>query len=223
MKQEGGFTFLETLISLLLMGMILAASYGAFRVGVRASERGEGQKEENQRTRAVLSLMRRQLKSAYPYHLRDQGESWVYFFGSGEGVSFIASAGWPEAGGFERVTYFLQGEGSRRELWLRVSWPVFPADLIEDRKGRFSQQTLLLEGVEEIAWQFLRERGEELEWQDGWDGREEQTLPRAVRVAWKARVEGLLESWEMEVPLMVQTSARGIVGRRARRRLGRED
>ena len=84
MRRAAGFTLLEVIISLTITSLIAVMAYGALRLGARATQRGEEKKDEDQRTRALLSLVRRQLKSAYAYPLTDQGDSFVYFFGDRE-------------------------------------------------------------------------------------------------------------------------------------------
>jgi len=204
-KRSAGFTFLEVIISLTIMVLVTVVTYGTLRLAVRAAEQGEKRKEENQRMRAALSLIRRQLKSAYPYPIQDQGESFIYFIGEREGVSFISSVSRPEAGGFEKVTYVLQGQGKDKELWVRTSTPVLPADLIEGREGALSQEALVFSGVEEISWEYLWEIEEveiwRREWRQEWSGKEERTIPKAVRVTWQIQMSGFSQNWEMVIPI----------------------
>jgi len=221
MKRPAGFTFLEVIISLTIMSLVVMITYGALRLSVQAAERGEERREENQRMRAALSFIRRQLKSAYPYPVQDQGESFIYFIGEKEGVSFISSSSRPEAGGFEKVTYVLQGQGRDKELWVRTSAPVFPADLVENREGALFQEALVLTGVEEISWEYLWEMGDRVEWRQEWKGREERALPAAVRVTWRAQMGGLPQNWQMVVPIAAHAPPQGIIGRPARLGAGR--
>jgi len=216
-KRSAGFTFLEVIISLTIMSLVAVITYGALRLGVQAAERGEERREENQRMRAALSFIRRQLKSAYPYPIQNQGESFIYFIGGKEGVSFISSASRPEAGGFEKVTYVLQDQ----ELWVRTSAPVLPVDLVEDREGALSQEALVLTGVEEISWEYLWEMGDKVEWRQEWNGKEERTIPAAVRVTWRAQMGGFTQDWQMVVPIAVHVPPQGVIGRPARLRTGR--
>jgi len=60
-----GFTLIELLISLTIVAMIVAVVFGGLRVGIRAWEKGERNVERNQRERASLDLMKRQLASLY--------------------------------------------------------------------------------------------------------------------------------------------------------------
>ena len=64
-----GFTLLELLISLTIIGLILVIIFGALRIGVRAWEKGERDVESHQRRRVVLGLVKRQFASTYPYRV----------------------------------------------------------------------------------------------------------------------------------------------------------
>jgi len=224
-RRAAGFTLLEVIISLTITSLIAVMAYGALRLGARATQRGEEKKDEDQRTRALLSLVRRQLKSAYAYPLTDQGDSFVYFFGDRESLTFISSASWPDAGGFEKIAYGLREDNGDKELWIRASSPVLPADLLEDREGIFVEETMALAGIEEISWEYLWRLGNNTEWRSQWIGSDERTLPAAVRLTWRARASGALGSWEMVVPIMARgqpgLAPGGVGGGRLRERLPR--
>lgn len=64
-RMSKGFTLIELLISLTIVAMITAIVFGGLRVGIRAWEKGEQNVEKNQRERASLDLMKRQLASLY--------------------------------------------------------------------------------------------------------------------------------------------------------------
>jgi len=215
-----GFTFLELLISLTILSVVAVMVYTALNLGTRAAEHGEARSTENQRARAALALIARHLKSAYPLTLQAEGETYVYFFGEPNELSFVSAAGRPETGGLEKVTYFLREDRDRRRsLWVRTSAPTLPADLLNAREGSLRQETRVLPEVESIAWEYLgsgqnreggneqnREEGSGLnreEWSESWSGKKEHRLPTAVRFSWRARLGELPYEWHIEVPLNV--------------------
>lgn len=235
-----GFTLLELLISLAIFSMVAAIVYATLTLGARAAERGEVQSTENQRTRAVVALITRQLKSAYPFALQNQGETVVYFFGEPQELSFISAAGRPETGGLEKVTYFLRADQEGRlSLWVRTSAPVLPTDMLNQREGSLRQETLVVPAVETIKWEYLMDtqstEGGKLQreekWLERWDGSKEYRLPTAVRLSWKARLGDLPYEWQLEVPVHVffpspdilATLSGGGAGARRRRLRGRAE
>ena len=201
---NSGFTLLELVISMTIFSMIIVGVYAGLNIGAESAARGIARSIENQRTRAALSLMTRQLKSAYPLALQAEGETLVYFFGGPSELTFISGAGQAEAGGLTRVTYFLREEDGRSSLWVRTTAPVLPADLIEDREGGLVQESQILPEVEELRWSYFGQVQTQTEWTDEWDGREYQQLPRAIRCAWRAQLGELPLEWEFEVPIQVQ-------------------
>ena len=220
-----GFTLLELLISLTVFSVVAVIVYAVLSFCSRAVESGEARSTENQRARAALALISRQLKSAYPLSVRAEGETFVYFFGEPDGVSFISAAGRPEAGGLEKVSYFLREDANGRlGLWVHTSTPTLPADLENDREGNLQQETEVLPDVESVTWEYFgpvqnRNGGGSLarsnngrrlgaaqdneEWNDHWSGRDEHRLPTTVRISWKARLGELPYEWSLEVPLNV--------------------
>ncbi len=203
MREGRGFTLLELLISLTIFSLVALIVYVALNLGVRATDRGETRSIENQRARAALALIARQLKSAYPLTLQAEGETVVYFRGEADALSFICAAGRPEAGGLEKVSYFLREQDGRRSLWVRTSAPTLPADLLNDREGKLRQEAEILPEVESITWAYLGPVQNREEWSDHWSGKAARRLPTAVRFSWRARLGELPYEWSMEVPLNV--------------------
>ena len=207
MRHARGFTLLELLISLTLMGLVSLGVYGALGFGADALERGTSRSIENQRVRAALALIVRKLKSAYPLMLLVDGERLVYFFGDEEELRFVASADRPEIGGLEKVSYFIkEDEDGEHGLWMRISAPTLPADLAEERDGSLYLEAEVLSDVDELVWEYFGQRQNEDEeaWHKSWNGEEEPKLPQVVRLSWRAQVSNLPNEWRIEVPLQVR-------------------
>jgi general secretion pathway protein J len=228
-----GFTFLELIIGLTILSLVMLVVYSALNLGLQIADRGEARGLENQRARAALALIARQLKSAYPLVLQTPEGIVVYFSGNSDELSFI-STGRPEIGGLEKVTYFLREHDGRRSLWMRTSAPTIPADLLNDREGGLRQETEILPEVEALSWEYfgaVRGRATDRngqEWQESWSGKVTRQLPVAVRLSWRARLGTLPYEWHIEVPLNVRTPNSDLLaspqsGRRERRRFRSRD
>lgn len=201
-----GFTLLELILSLAILGLIAVAVGAALNLGLDAADRGEFRAIENQRARAALSQIGRQLKSAYPLAMQTEKGTTVYFTGNANEVSFVASTGRPEVGGLEKITYFLREHEGRRGLWMRTSSPTLPANLLNDREGPLQQETEILPDVESVGWEYLRitQPSNKEEWVKKWNGFDEQQLPAVVRLSWRAPLGQLPHEWYIEVPIAVR-------------------
>jgi prepilin-type N-terminal cleavage/methylation domain-containing protein len=224
-----GFTLLELIISLAIMSMIVVVVSAAFNLGLGAVDRGEFRAIENQRARAALTQIARQLKSAYPLAMQTEKGTTVYFTGDAGEVSFVASTGRPEVGGLEKITYFLRENEGRRSLWMRTSAPTLPADLMNDREGPLRQETEILPDVESVDWEYLRitQPQNKEEWVKKWNGFDEQQLPAVIRLSWRAPLGQLPHEWYIEVPIAVRIPQDELLSptagsNRARRRAQRE-
>ena len=234
-----GFTLLELIISLTIVTLVAVLVYTTLNIGARAAQSGETRSIENQRVRAALSLITRHLKSAYPLSLQGEDGAFVYFFGEATELSFVSGAGRPEAGGLEKITYFLREDEGRRSLWVRTSAPTLPADLLNQREGHLRQESEVLPEVEAVAWEYLSRSQQQLnnqsqsreEWTDRWDGLKERSLPAAIRFSWRAKLGLLPYEWTIEVPLYVLhpppdllgAAQGGAAARRRNRLRGREE
>ena len=221
-----GFTLLELIISLTIFSMVIVTVYATVNIGADAAVRGTNRSIENQRARAALALITRQLKSAYPLALQAEEGTFVYFFGSPTELSFISGDGRAEAGGLTKISYFLREEEDRVSLWVRTAAPALPADLVEDQEGGLIQESQLLPEVETLSWEYFGQTQTQEEWTDEWDGKEQARLPLAIRCSWRARLGELPEEWQFEVPIYVQAPPPDLLanpqsgsrGRRLRRR-----
>jgi type II secretion system protein J len=199
-----GFTFLELIISLTIFSLVALMVYATLNLGAGAADRGELRSSENQRARAVIALLSRQIKSAYPLSLQDGKGTFLYFFGESNQLSFVSGAGRPEFGGLEKVSYYLREHQGRRSLWVYTSAPTLTTDLLNDREGPLSQETELLPDVESLTWEYLSQEQDREEWSTEWNGREENKLPLAVRLSWKAQFAELLSEGTIEIPVPVR-------------------
>ncbi|MCS6926638.1 MAG: prepilin-type N-terminal cleavage/methylation domain-containing protein [Candidatus Binatia bacterium] len=198
-----GFTLLELIISLTIFGGVAVIVYATLTLGARAAERGETRAVENQRARAALTLIARQLKSAYPLVVQAEAETFVYFEGRPDTLSFISAAGRPEAGGLEKVTYFLREHQGRRSLWVRISAPALPAEVLNGEEGGVTQEAEVFPHVERLAWEYFGTVRDRTAWYESWSGQEERKLPTAVRLFWHAPLGEFPSEWRMEIPLHV--------------------
>jgi len=187
-RAERGFTLLELLIALAIVGALLVVAFGGMRVALGAWRQGEDRAEAHQHVRGVTLALLRTVSAAYPYRA-SRGEApdpVVLFDGRESRLEFVtASAPMP----FETPIAFAAivvtvGESSER-----------PGLVIRQRalpnRDPFGEATAVFHdpAITSLQLRYLDETGA---WQDTWDGRE-LGLPRAIRIALGATLDGRQE------------------------------
>lgn len=88
-RRSAGFTLIETLVGLALLGIMLLLIYSVLNVGLRAWETGEKRVTEASRQRVVQSFLRRELSQLFPVRWRGIAESKIAFEGAKDEVKFV--------------------------------------------------------------------------------------------------------------------------------------
>lgn len=91
MTRERGFTLVEILLALSLMGMLLALAYGGLRASTRATDKGQKVLEDSGRIRMAHQFVRKQINQMVPLAFMDEalGERTV-FVGDAKTIRFVA-------------------------------------------------------------------------------------------------------------------------------------
>ncbi len=177
-----GFTLLELLISLTLLGLIAAVLFGGLRFGLRAADIGSERLDRSRELLLAQSFLRRQLGQAIPLARgRDQGQAVAWFDGGRDAIEFIAPM--PAhlgLGGLYRVTLRTTGEPGSRRLTL-VQRMFRPND-----EGASAATdggiTTLIDGIEGLRFDYYGAASpdDRPRWESEWT--EMETLPELIRV-----------------------------------------
>ncbi|HEY2385599.1 MAG TPA: type II secretion system protein GspJ [Candidatus Binatia bacterium] len=197
-RATSGFTLLEVVLSLVIFSFITLMIYGAFFIGHRAVLKGEAEAEVNQRMRVADDILGHQLRSTVFYFARHEEETYPFFIGRPDGMTFVSAAPQGHGGtGLAVVTYRAEPDG----LVLEERADFTPQDLNKPPKDAHIDRAVLLSGFSSIRFEYLPHEEGGSEWQPNWDAHEEDTLPSAVRIS----IEGLDffdHPWVREIPLM---------------------
>jgi general secretion pathway protein J len=183
---KSGFTLLELMLSLAIMGLVLLIIFGALRIGTRAWEKGEKDVTVHQRQRAVLDLLSRQIASACIYEIK-VGDDAFYFRGSEGTMEFVSRS--PIVPGARTGVVFvkymiLEGDGEgRKQLKLYEKDAGFLKE--EDVQSQRDEDLFtLISGIQDLQFEYLKggEDNSETDWQASWDPSEEKGLPLAVKI-----------------------------------------
>lgn len=189
-----GFTLLELLISLTIIGLILVIVFGALRIGSRAWEKGEKDVEIRQRQRVVLDNIKRQIASTCLREIKGvEGEGRttkkVFFRGDSEGMEFMTRVPMVPTtrSGMVYVRYVVSEEdgGEKMRLMLFEKDIVFiekEEDIGEQDEADFFE---LIPGAENIEFAYLKgpeDKDADPEWQEAWDPDSDTGIPLAVKI-----------------------------------------
>ena len=211
---SSGFTLLEMVVTLTILGFILLIIFGAFRLGISAWEKGESSREEYQKVRAVSQLVSRQLKSMVPYKIKTEKAEGDYlaFEGRSRSLKFVSAlsirAKQPE--GFVYAIYeFKDGGNEGGRLVVYEQRVLIRKNFFEERPNEESGVPLI-EGISDIRFEYYQEedslKNRKEGWVEEWNAKEEKELPRAVRmtVTYKS---GRSEKEETPMTLLASVSA----------------
>jgi general secretion pathway protein J len=177
-RGERGFTLVELIIALAIVGALLVVAFAGLRVAVSAWRRGDDHTEVQQHTRSLTVTLARAVGAAYPYRApRREGETALLLFrGEAERVEFVTPASpFPAAvpAAFTAVVIELGTTGERKALVVRQR--------ILPNHAPFTDASVTFEDpmISTLTLSYLGDSG----WQDTWDAESEGALPRAIKLA----------------------------------------
>lgn len=177
-----GYSLLELVIALALLGFIALATSGGIQFGARAWEASEAKVEAIERVQGAQNLLRTLLQRAMPRELDPSfAVDLDLFRGTATALTFTANA--PSAFGAEGLTRFdLRVDGERGARRLMLTWQ-------SAAKGGEARSQTLISGAESIAFAYgAREQGATVAWSDAWQDRSGAPALVTIRAAFpKAR------------------------------------
>jgi general secretion pathway protein J len=178
-----GFTLVELLVSLTLLGLISVALFGGFRFGTRAWEAGTAHADRLDEVQVVQGFLRGRLSQTMtPRHEGEEGKPEGLLTGDASVLRFTAP--WLTSlnlGGLYKFELSLDRDGEKGGLLLRWEPLAGAWNSVVGEEADPSER-LLLEGVQEItiAYYGTRRRGEDPAWHDSWD--KTPLLPQLITI-----------------------------------------
>jgi prepilin-type N-terminal cleavage/methylation domain-containing protein len=182
---DRGFTFLEVIIALGILGALVAIAFGGMRVGLAAWQQGEDRAEAHQHARGIAHTLARVVAAAYPYSASrgDAPAPELLFRGEETRLELVTAA--PPAAttipvAFAAVVVEL-GTGEQAGLVIRQR--ALP------NRNPFQEATVVLHDpmITGLAVAYLDDTGA---WRDAWNAEEDKMLPRAVRLTLTSAAAG---------------------------------
>jgi general secretion pathway protein J len=189
LKNQQAFTLLELIISMTIIAVILVIIFGAFRIGIRAWEKGERDIDKQQRYRIVLDLIQRQLTSIT--YKKVQIDDTDQLLLKGDAKSFEFTSHFPfkpeNKFGLVYVKYMVSEAQEENEKLM-----VYEKNMVLlDKDFKFNNIDMnsffeLIPNAKDISFEYLKppEEGleEEAKWNDEWDPENDQGFPLAIKL-----------------------------------------
>lgn len=189
-RLPAGFTLLEMLVGLTLLGVLLILVYSALNLGLRAWDAGDRQVSQASHQRIVQSFLRRELGQVFAVRWRGIAESKIAFEGGKQELKFVTALNLGASireGGLQWGHLYLADDdrnGVRgRSLFLKRE--VFDL-MAKDWSGLDgAKPTRLVEGVREMEIAYLGTENDTAEpkWVNEWNN--PARVPLAIRIALK--------------------------------------
>lgn len=176
-----GFTLLELLIGMALVGFILVLLFAGLNLGTRSWEAGEARIATSSRQAVVVDFLRRTLEQAYPLRWRVDNEDRLAFAGEAEALRFVGPV--PMHGGarVNQVLILDLAEGAPgRNLVMRWHLP-------DPREPGFAiaeaaEPKVLIKGIERLSFAYYgaESDAEEPAWHERWV--DQKAPPELIRL-----------------------------------------
>ena len=181
-RSGAGFTLVELLVALTLLGLLSGLVFGGFRFGVRAWERVDAHVDHASEIQWAQAFLRRRLSEAAPVRpATKQRNRPVLFEGTSTTLAFVTVlAVHGEVGGHSVLKLDLRRRDGAGALIL--GWAPHRFDA-EDLGVQELDERVLIDGVERVEFAYFGRADPEQarpDWRDEW--RDAERLPRLVRI-----------------------------------------
>jgi general secretion pathway protein J len=179
--RSAGFTLLETIIALALLGLIMVLLFSSLRLGSRSWDTGEHHIAESSQRSVIMGFLRRELEQVYPLSWHVQGEDVVAFVGEPSAIAFVGPMPDSLATGGNHMISLGLGQGAEgQDLVLR--WHLPTPDMQDFSMLTDADQVVLAKGVQSMSITYFGADGgsKAPSWHDQWFNR--QALPALIRI-----------------------------------------
>ena len=176
-RRQRGFTLVELLIALAIVGALLAIAFGGLRVALAAWQQGEDRAEAHQHARGVALVVARAIGAAYPYRgtRSEAPESVLLFNGTSTRLELVTQAPPVPLGAPIAFTALAIEAATGDEPGLTLRERALP------NWSPFTEGKVVLRdpGLTAVEFRYLDDSGA---WRETWDADAERGLPLAVRI-----------------------------------------
>jgi general secretion pathway protein J len=199
MNTARGFTLLELVIGMTLLGFILALVFGGFRLAVDSWDAVEARVERTNDQQLARALVRRLLVQMQPLRWKKTANQPIAFVGERKVLRAVAPVtGQAGAVGLRLIELGEESAGPTEtgkgplRLVLRQGPLRYDAEGFTDGLSE-AKSSLVLDDLDSLEFSYFgpEKRGEPPRWQDAWAN--QQQLPQLVRLRLGTRDKGWAE------------------------------
>jgi general secretion pathway protein J len=181
---EAGFTLVELLVAITLVGLLTVVMFGGLRFGTRAADAVGARTDRAAQLGIVYDFMQNELTDArLPPASNDPTAASTDFDGEPDSLSFVTvPPGYLALGGFNMLRVALEGEQTRR---LTVTWRPIPHGSLPMPTGTL-QPSVILEKIRTVEFGYFgtTDQNRPPEWQDRWNNQTALPLLVRLKIAW---------------------------------------
>lgn len=180
-RRSQGFTLLELLIGMTLVGFILSLLFAGLNLGTRSWEAGEQRMVTSSRQAVVVDFIRRAIEQTYPLRWRVGEEDRLAFAGEAESLRFVGTVAMHDgASGNHLIALDLVDGETGRDLAMRWQLPDPGAPGFEPIEQ--AEPKVLIKAVKEMALAYFgaQSETEDPAWHDQW--LDQKTPPELIRL-----------------------------------------
>lgn len=181
-RRAQGFTLLELVIALTLLGLIMTLLFGGLRLGTRAWNSGTSHAEAVSEVHLVQDWIRRELSQARLIVWQtENGDQQLAFLGAATGVRFVAPLPAHRGGGGLHVLA-IEVDDSRSGRRLHLRHQLYHPDTGGFEPTEESESVVLLDRIETAEFSYFGSLNDqdEPEWTTSWEGTTK--LPQRIRL-----------------------------------------
>jgi general secretion pathway protein J len=170
-SRQGGFTLLELLVAIGLMGLITVVLLNGVQFGTRVWDRTERHVDRSAQWETVHALLQRQLLRVYPFQHDSPTGPRLVFDGTRETLHFVAPE--PAVAGIAGLYAYDLGLSKDGRKDLVLTWSLVDG-------GAYADRAVLMRGVGTVELRFFGTvaEGRRPEWRSSW--RNAKDLPRVI-------------------------------------------
>jgi len=177
------------MVALTILGFVLLVTFGVFRLGLSAWEKGESSREGFQKMRVTIQLLSQQIKSLMPYKIKSQKAEgdFLAFEGRTRSLKFVSTLSLTtrRPSGFVYVYYEFQGGAGTGGRLVQYERRVVNKNFLEEIPPE-QDKVPLFDGLADVTFEYYQEEDPQKTrsagWLGEWNAKDEKELPRAIRI-----------------------------------------